>query len=90
MVNNAGVTMKDMAIWEISEEAWDHVLAVNLKGVFLGTKYAAMAMKDQDPHPSGDRGWIINVASVLGLGGTPRGGMFPLSPFKPQPVEKKC
>jgi hypothetical protein len=28
-------------------------------------------MKDQDPHANGDRGWIINVASVLGLGGTP-------------------
>jgi NAD(P)-dependent dehydrogenase (short-subunit alcohol dehydrogenase family) len=46
-------------------------MAVNLTGVFLGTKYAALQMKSQEPHENGDRGWIINVASVLGLGGTP-------------------
>lgn len=39
------------------------------KGVFLGTKYAALQMKSQTPHANGDRGWIINVASVLGLNG---------------------
>lgn len=46
------------------------MLAVNLRGVFLGTKYAARQMKDQEPDASGDRGFIINVASILGLNGT--------------------
>jgi NAD(P)-dependent dehydrogenase (short-subunit alcohol dehydrogenase family) len=59
------------AIWEYPEDWWDKTIAVNLTGVFLGTKYAALQMKDQKPHANGDRGWIINVASVLGLGGTP-------------------
>lgn len=72
MMNNAGVGEVDAApIWDYEESSWDKVLAINLTGVFLGTKYAAKQMKDQEPHPSGDRGWIINLASVLGLNGTP-------------------
>ena len=44
-------------------------MSVNSRGVFLGCKYAAWQMITQNPYPSGDRGWIINIASVAGLVG---------------------
>lgn len=44
-------------------------MGVNGKGVWLGCKYAAAQMLGQEPHSSGERGWIINLASVLGLVG---------------------
>ncbi|KAF2787354.1 putative short chain type dehydrogenase [Melanomma pulvis-pyrius CBS 109.77] len=72
--NNAGISYEAATpkpIWDYPEDWWDKTIAVNQKGVFLGTKYAALQMKSQTPHANGDRGWIINVASVLGLNGTP-------------------
>jgi len=63
-VNNAGTTVVKPAE-EISEEEWDHVVAVNLKGVFLGCQAAARAML-----PRG-RGTIINIASMMGTLGLP-------------------
>ncbi|KAF2187953.1 short-chain dehydrogenase/reductase-like protein [Zopfia rhizophila CBS 207.26] len=74
MVNNAGIAIEatdPRPVWDYPEENWDKTMAVNLKGVFLGCKYASRQMKSQEPHPNGDRGWIINLSSVLGLGGTP-------------------
>lgn len=62
MVNNAGVALiKD--ILETTEEDWDRVLNVNLKGVFWGCKYAIAAMRRN----SG--GSIVNIASIAGLFG---------------------
>ncbi|RMD81605.1 MAG: SDR family oxidoreductase [Candidatus Dadabacteria bacterium] len=62
--NNAGVfAAGDGSVTETSEDVWDHVLAVNLKGVFLGCKYAIPAMLD-----SGG-GSIINTASFVALMG---------------------
>jgi NAD(P)-dependent dehydrogenase (short-subunit alcohol dehydrogenase family) len=58
-------------VWDYDESAFEKTLGVNVKGVFLGIKHASTVMKDQQPHPSGDRGWIINLASVFGLGGGP-------------------
>lgn len=40
---------------------------VNSRGVFLGMKYATAQMMKQDPLPSGDRGWIVNISSIGGL-----------------------
>lgn len=42
-------------------------MGVNVKGVFLGIKYAAGQMMKQEPGPTGDRGWIINISSIYGL-----------------------
>ncbi len=62
LVNNAGILISK-AITDMSLEDWRKVTAVNLDGVFLGTKHAAGAMKK-----SGG-GSIINISSVAGLVG---------------------
>ncbi|KAL5903424.1 hypothetical protein ACKVWE_010617 [Pyricularia oryzae] len=73
MFNNAGVGKEgdnypDTMIWQYDEDDFDLTMAVNVKGVFLGCKYAAAQMKDQEPLvPGGDRGWIVNTGSILGV-----------------------
>ena len=62
LVNNAGIT-KDGLIMRMSEDDWDAVLNVNLKGVFLCTKAAMRGMMKQRS------GTIVNIASVIGLMG---------------------
>jgi NAD(P)-dependent dehydrogenase (short-subunit alcohol dehydrogenase family) len=44
LVNNAGILLRS-GIEETSEEDWDRVMDVNVKGVFLGTKWAIPAMR---------------------------------------------
>lgn len=46
-------------------------MAINARSVFFGCKYAAAQMLEQEPHSSGDRGWIINIASIAALIGLP-------------------
>ena len=60
LVNNAGLT-QDNLILRMSEESWDRVMAVNLRGAFLCTKAALRPMIRQR------WGRIINIASVGGL-----------------------
>lgn len=72
MVNNAGINveaLQPVKIHETSEELYDQTLAINTKGVFLGLKYATAQMMKQNPHHSGDLGWIINISSIMGLVG---------------------
>ena len=81
MVNNAGIAngpSKSSKIWDCNESDWDKVMSVNAKGVMLGCKYAARQMKEQEPGPRGDRGWIVNIASILGLVGISGAGMLSL------------
>lgn len=64
MVNNAGIVHVKPFL-EITEQEWDQVFAVNVKGVFFGTQAAAREMiKQRD-------GRIINTASVAGKFGRP-------------------
>jgi NAD(P)-dependent dehydrogenase (short-subunit alcohol dehydrogenase family) len=63
LVNNAGVLFAK-PIEETSLEEWRQLMNVNVDGVFLGTKYAAGAMKQ-----SGG-GSIINISSFAGIVGT--------------------
>ena len=58
LVNNAAV-MVSKAVPELSEEEWDYVLGVNLKGVFLCSKQAILRFRRQ-----GGGGAIVNMASV--------------------------
>ena len=65
MVNNAGIT-KDGLLMRMSDEDWDAVLNVNLKGTFLFTRAVARPMMKNRPEPGGA---IINIASVVGIMG---------------------
>jgi NAD(P)-dependent dehydrogenase (short-subunit alcohol dehydrogenase family) len=74
MVNNAGVALeashpRALRIHETPDETYDQTMKVNSRGVWLGCKYATKQMLEQEPHTSGDRGWIINMSSTLGLVG---------------------
>jgi NAD(P)-dependent dehydrogenase (short-subunit alcohol dehydrogenase family) len=60
LVNNAGVESTGSAV-DVTEENWDRVIGINLKGTFLCSKYCAPKIIE-----SGG-GAIINIASVLGL-----------------------
>src|SRR5713101_8702314 len=66
LVNNAGIVIRK-SIEETTEDDWDRILAVNLKGVFLGTKHAIPAMR------RAGGGSIINISSTAGLVGSPYG-----------------
>lgn len=62
LVNNAGIT-RDNLILRMSEDEWDQVLTVNLKGAFNATKAVARGMMKRRS------GSIVNIASVIGLMG---------------------
>ena len=61
--NNAGVGVMKSTV-DCTEEEWDHVISVNLKGVWLCMKYEIIQMLKQGS------GVIVNTSSVLGLIGT--------------------
>ena len=62
LVNNAGITI-DSLLLRMPEEPWDSVIATNLRGAYLCTRFVLRSMVNQ--------GWgrIINIASVAGLTG---------------------
>ena len=61
LVNNAGI-LRDRIIFNMTEEEWDAVIAVHLKGHFTVTRYASIVMRQQRG------GRIINTSSESGLG----------------------
>ncbi|MFL6562845.1 MAG: SDR family NAD(P)-dependent oxidoreductase, partial [Bacillus sp. (in: firmicutes)] len=63
MFNNAGVGNSEVRSVDLSEEEWDRVIDINLKGVFLGIKYAVPELI------KAGGGAIINTSSLLGLKG---------------------
>jgi 3-oxoacyl-[acyl-carrier protein] reductase len=62
MVNNAGMNW-DGVSWKMTEEQWDRVIEVNLKGYFNFTRQVAPLFKEQK------YGKIINITSINGLRG---------------------
>jgi 3-oxoacyl-[acyl-carrier protein] reductase len=62
LVNNAGMNW-DGVSWKMTEEQWDRVISVNLKGYFNFARQVAPLMKDQQ------YGKIINITSINGLRG---------------------
>ncbi len=69
MVNNAGIT-KDGLLMRMSDDDWDAVLNVNLKGTFLFTRAVSRPMmKNKAADGSLAGGSIINIASVVGIMG---------------------
>jgi len=61
LVNNAGVVGELKPVHEVSEESWDFVMGVDMKGVFLCSKYVIPTMLAKG------KGVIINIASVSGF-----------------------
>ena len=65
LVNNAGISGVNKPTHEVTSEEWDHLMSVNVKGVFFCTKHAI-------PHMiKAGKGSIINLSSIYGLVGAP-------------------
>ena len=62
LVNNAAIVIPRVPIEERTVAEWDQVMAVNAKGVFLGTKHAIPAMR------RAGGGSIVNISSIAGIG----------------------
>ncbi|PLT35463.1 SDR family NAD(P)-dependent oxidoreductase [Bacillus sp. V5-8f] len=63
LFNNAGVGNTEVKLADMPIEEWERVVDINLKGVFLGMKYALPLMEERGG------GSIINTSSILGLKG---------------------
>jgi 2-keto-3-deoxy-L-fuconate dehydrogenase len=74
LVNNAGISSVGNLL-ETSAEEFDRVMAVNLKGVFLCSKYAVAQMVSQEPAG----GILVNIASVAGMIGIDRRAAYSTS-----------
>jgi NAD(P)-dependent dehydrogenase (short-subunit alcohol dehydrogenase family) len=62
LINNAAIVIPRVPIEERTVEEWDRVMAINARGVFLGTKHAIPAMR------RAGGGSIVNISSVAGIG----------------------
>ena len=69
LVNNAGISGSPKPTDQVTEAEWDRVQAVNVKGVFFGTKHAIPHLR------AAKKGSIINLSSIAGLVGI--GGIAP-------------
>jgi len=65
LVNNAGIAGINKPTHEVSEEEWDRVQSINVKGVFFCTKHAIPHLRRSSS------GSIINLSSIYGLVGAP-------------------
>ena len=74
VVNNAGVGGDSGPIENQETEGWQWALGVNLMGVVYGAKVMTPLIKDH-----GEGGWILNVASMAGMGGVPYSGVYTAS-----------
>ncbi|MDP7469296.1 MAG: glucose 1-dehydrogenase [Dehalococcoidia bacterium] len=61
LVNNAAIVIQKADIEDRTGDEWDRVMAVNAKGVFLGTKYAIPEMR------RAGGGSIVNISSIAGI-----------------------
>ena len=73
LCNNAGISRPGPLVGDAEEAYWDSVMAVNLKGVFLCSKYAVRVMLRRG------RGAIVNTASIMGLVGLPGNAAYSAS-----------
>jgi len=63
LVNNAGIT-RDATMKNMTEEMFDQVIGVHLRGCWNGTKVASLRMREQ-----GTGGAIVNISSISGKAG---------------------
>ncbi len=74
LVNNAGIAGRAAPLWEQTDEDWQSVVDVNLKGVFLCCRAVLSGMRERG------YGRIVNISSVAGKEGNPN--MVPYSATK--------
>ena len=67
LVNNAGI-LRDRIIWNMSEEEWDDVIRVHLKGTFCATRHAVSHWRNRHKAGQPVSGRIINTTSAAMLG----------------------
>jgi NAD(P)-dependent dehydrogenase (short-subunit alcohol dehydrogenase family) len=66
LVNNAGI-LRDRVLVNLSEEDWDSVISVHLKGHFVPTRHAAAYWREQAKAGRAVRASVINTSSTSGL-----------------------
>ena len=71
VVNNAGVGGESGSIESQNKKGWQWALDVNLMGVVYGAKVMVPLIKQH-----GEGGWVVNVASMAGMGGVPYSGAY--------------
>ena len=71
VVNNAGVGGESGSIESQNKKAWQWALDLNLMGVVYGAKVMVPLIKQHD-----EGGWVVNVASMAGMGGVPYSGAY--------------
>jgi 3-oxoacyl-[acyl-carrier protein] reductase len=69
LVNNAGIYHR-VSLPELTEELWDRMIEINLKGTFLCTKAVVDHMIKQNS------GWIVNITSTSGITGGTSGAHY--------------
>jgi len=79
LVNNAGIGYLFSPLTEQTQEQWDAVLGVNLRGAFFGIKHAVRQMLRQVPHEGWGAGRIVSIASQAGKSGFARAGSYTAS-----------
>jgi NAD(P)-dependent dehydrogenase (short-subunit alcohol dehydrogenase family) len=70
LVNNAGI-LRDRVLVNMTEEEWDSVITVHLKGHFVPTRFAANYWREQTKAGTPVRASVINTSSTSGLLGNP-------------------
>jgi NAD(P)-dependent dehydrogenase (short-subunit alcohol dehydrogenase family) len=66
LINNAGI-LRDRMLFSMTEEEWDAVIAVHLKGTFATSRHAAAYWRDRSKTGGANDARIINTTSVAGL-----------------------
>ncbi len=70
LVNNAGI-LRDRALVNMTEEEWDEVTTVHLKGHFVPTRWAATYWREQSKAGTPRAASVVNTSSTSGLMGNP-------------------
>ena len=70
LCNNAGIDGDICLLADVDEDQYERIMAINLRGVFLGIKYVIPLMKQRGG------GSIINIASTAGITATPGLGVY--------------
>lgn len=73
LVNNAGIGGRQVPLWEIDDDDWNRVMAVNLNSVFYFCRAAIPPMLERG------YGRIVNMASIAGKEGNARNGQYSTS-----------